>query len=65
MTLVGGAMGSDRLLLAATFGFFVLTSTIPPVWYEVGPFEKDECERINSAMRVTRIYLDIDPCEEW
>lgn len=55
-----------RGLFLVGWGFFVLGSSQPPAWWEVGPFEtKDECEAVNAGMRGSALYLEIDGCEQW
>ena len=58
-------MTSSRTLLLA-WGFFVLASTLPSTWWEVGPFDtREACEEIRAGMRVTGAYKEVGECTEW
>ena len=51
------------IIAVAVWGFFVLTSTLPPVWIDVGPFETlADCTAINRGMLISGAYIEVDPC---
>ena len=61
-----GGHALTRILVALAWGFFVLASTIPPKWWEVGPFETlERCEEIRAGLRLAGAMIEIDECVQW
>ena len=62
----GNGHALTRILVALAWGFFVLASTIPPKWWEVGPFETlERREEIRAGLRLAGAMIEIDECIQW